>query len=227
MRKSILCFLCLFVVSGLGAVSKKDLSKVAFLLEKVDNFYKRNPKLKGNFTLIQGGNDRRGYFLYQHPSRLKLFFGPEKAEDPERFSFIMADKNNVYIYLPHRKVLVEQEVPEYFQQIGMLGMGISRFFANYQDVDVQEEEKNGEKLSIVSLSNPIKNIPYTQLTFTITEEGFISGMRGVTVKNNQPQAVSFLRYNLVKNVEIDEKEFQVKPQGDIQILRNVLIKTKR
>jgi outer membrane lipoprotein-sorting protein len=219
--------LLLLAACPLFGISQKDLSKVTVLMEKVDRFYQENPKLKGSFSLYMNGNERKGYFLYQAPDKLKLFFGPEEAEDPEKHRYIVTNGNILWIYLPQYTVLIEQEIPEYFQQIGKLGINISRFFGSYGTFVLEEEKNENGKDIILSLKNPVKEVPYQEITFIIQENGFVRGMKGKTVRDGQTTHVSFYRYNLKADPEFTEKEFKVRPSGDVQILRNVLMKNKK
>lgn len=216
------------VAPTLFSINSKDLEKISWIVEKVDNFYKKNPKLKGNFTLYQDGKKSEGYFLFEAPSKLKMFFGPEEeSNDSEKFRYIISNGSVLWIFLPQAKVLVEQEIPDYFKDMGMLGMGISRLLGSYRHLTTAEEDKDGEKLTLLTLKNPSKNMPFQEITFTINQEGFITMMRGKAIKNNKQQITTFFRYGLNKNPEFTDRDFRVRPSGDIQILRNVLVKTKK
>ncbi len=223
----LISFLAFLILStNIYSIKKKDLEKVTAIIEKVDKFYKKYPKIKGYFSLNSDGRTKKGYFLFEAPSKLKLFFGPEYAQEPEKFKYIITNGDVLWIYIPRYKVLVEQEIPEYFKQIGMLGMGISRFLASYDKLSLKEEYVNRQKLIKLTLKIPKKNVPYKELSFYINSEGFITTMKGLTIKNKRTNWVTFSRYKLNKNPKITEKDFRIKPSGDIQILRNVLIKTK-
>ncbi|HCL57681.1 MAG TPA: hypothetical protein DHW82_11830 [Spirochaetia bacterium] len=227
MKKILLVLLLTIFSSGLFSLTPKEIEKATQLIEKVNNFYNKNPKLKGYFKLYINEQESGGYFFFNGPSQLKLFFGPEKTDDPEKFRYILTDGNTLWLFLPYQKVLVEQEIPEYFKDIGVLGMGMLRFLSNYEELELSEEVKNDKKLIVLNLKKPNKNLPYEEITLYIDEEGFVPILKGKMKQGNKSQNISFYRYNINKNPVFTEKDFKVKPSGEIQILRNVFVNSKK
>jgi len=218
----------IFIFSGVTVfgISQKEMEKMTFIIEKVDNFYKNNPKIKGNFQLDNNGEKTTGYFLFQYPSKLKLFFGPQGVEEVEYYKYIITDGNVLWIYLPGSKVLIEQEIPEYFKDIGVLGIGLTRLLSNYKNAEISEVVEKNEKQTLLVLKNPVRNVPFFEIAIYVNQEGFMTMMRGKSEKDKKPYMVTFSRTLTDKSARISDRDFKIKPTGDVQILRNVLIKTK-
>lgn len=226
MKRYIIVVLLIFSFGSTFALDNKHLAKVTGILEKVQRFQKNNKTLKGYFSFTVNKGKKTGFFLYKAPHQLKMFFGPEYTKEPQHFRYLISNGKTLWVYLPQYQALVEQEIPEYFKQVSRLGMGLSRFLASYKSLTINEETKKGVKNYILVLKDPIRNVAYQELKFVITDEGFIQSMTGKTVWNNKPYFVAFSRYNIKKNVKIDEKQFKPRLSGDIQIIRNVLLKNK-
>lgn len=224
--KIVVFFFVFFSFFSAFGISPKELEKISFIIEKVDNFYKKNPKIKGSFSLNINGEQGNGYFLFQYPSKLKLFFGSEYMDEGEQAKTIVTDGNVLWIYLPWSKVLIEQEIPDYFKDIGDLGIGLSRLLSNYKNAEVSEIIENKEKMILLTLKNPVRNVPFQEITMTINQEGFVTQMKGKSEKDKKPYHVQFDRTVKDKNARMNDRDFRMKPSGDVQILRNVLIKTK-
>lgn len=221
MKKFCFLFLLIFPVF----LFSEGILKISNLLSKIDDFNK-NKSMKGYISLSIDSNTKKGYFIYQYPDKLKIFFGPEvvREEDKDSYSFVVTNGEVIWIYLPQYMVLIEQVIPEYFKRVGFIQGDIKKLILSYEIVDLKYSEDN--KFYIISAEKPKNNIPFYKVVFNVSPDGFVFKTLYYIQKENRIITISIEKYG-IKEYEPNPNDFVVKPSGDMQVLRNVLFSYKK
>ncbi|HOJ50107.1 MAG TPA: hypothetical protein PKW55_04780 [Spirochaetota bacterium] len=200
-----------------------DILKISNILSKIDD-YNKNKSFKGYISLTVDNVNRKGYFIYQYPDKLKIYFGPEsvKDEDKDKYSFIVTNGEILWVYLPQYMVLIEQVIPEYFKRVGFIQGDIKKLVLGYNKIDLKYEKD----IYILSIEEPKVNSPFYKVIFNITSEGLIIRAYYTIKTDNRFINISIEKYN-IKPYEPEQNDFVVKPTGDMQVLRNVLFSYKK
>jgi hypothetical protein len=218
----------------LVGADEESISKVAPLLEKVTRYHKNHNKIAGNFVLKINNSTQEGSFYFynddENGSSVKLLFGDEKEDSQsivEKFSYWIFHNQHLWIYLANRHVLVDQTVPKYFLSIGNLGNGLTHYFLNYKNFSITEKKEKNLGIMAITFSNPVKPVAFDQVTIEITADGFQRATYATSKNKNTVTKFAFILDNVNENPDFNEnKIFKVNPSGNVQILRNVLIKNK-
>lgn len=224
------CFVFLFILSlnysRVSALSDEDLSKLSGIIEKINRFLTNHSKISGDFEMKMNGQVSRGIFFMGGNSSFKLFFGPREKYDVYTGNYRIVSSNGyvVWIYLPNRKILVEQKVPEYFKVAEGFTSTFSNYFASYDKVSIREvKEKKNATLTILTFQLPNRETLFDTVSIEVTQEGFVRSVLGVSIKDGKQSSFFIKKTNVKKDVNFDNDFFLVKSTGDVQILRNVLI----
>ena len=200
------------------------------LLKKIDNYYKINDKLQGDFVLINNKTTYKGHFLFMNPDKFKIIFGKKETINTKK---IICTGKRLWLYLPNRKLVIEQDLEvdaKSKQHIPASITGIKPIIYNYNCsfvdknpnlINIKDIE---EKVYLIKCEPKKDNREFKEIILYVNKDGFI--VKNESIKKNGSKIV-FIRTNIKKNTEITNDDFITEAPEDTEIIKNPFLSVKK
>jgi len=212
-----MCIIILFIgTNGYGLSSSG-------LIELVNEFFKKNTSLKGNFEMYDGRQFSSGYFLFKVPQYYKMVFSHIKGNEIHK-KRIITDGKTLWMYLPHLKLVIDQDLKGLSPvQISTTMLGIRRLVKHYH-YKFEGNNPNlhfvrGLKVKVYALELQAKDdrMGFKKIVFYIRKDGCIVKTTAITRKN---KIITLIRKNIVLNAKIEDKEFRREVPRKAKVIKN-------
>ncbi len=218
----------ILIVLGIQATYSQEKSdvKASDVIDKINEFFKENTSLKGDFDLIVNGRVSKGYFLFKHPHFFKMVFGSKKGSEANK-KRIISNGKILWIYLPGSRLVVEQDLKRTLDSIEVPSnlLGIRRLIRHYtykfenNNPALRQIDGLSEKTYVLQLAGKNEDYGFEKLLFYVRADGFI--VKSVAVRNKKKFVL--IRRNVKLKPNIDDREFLRKVPRNARIIKNPFV----
>lgn len=217
-------FVFIFLLTFVANISYSQ--DIATVINQINEFFKQNKTLKGNFELIEGRSKSKGYFIFKNPHYFKMVFGSKKRNE-EFQKRIISDGKTLWVYLPRLGIVVDQDLNE-LSPIGIStpALGIRRIIQHY---DYRFDENNSKLRKVKGLDHEVYIIELTaksskygfkKIYFYVREDGFIT--KSVAINDSKKKFI-LIRKDVELNPEVDENEFRREVPKNARVIKNPFV----
>ncbi len=227
--------ICLLLVFLIGSVpffvwAQEEEGPYAFLFDKVESFVNDHPAFEGSFTLRGANEEMSSGYFYGEGTKFKLLFGTRDSIYTRRIIFT---GTRLWIYEPNRNLVIDQDIHDpvrmHSGRAGLMSiqsLGLRPLLLDYTINDeistrtVQQIDGIDEAVYVLIMVARHPQHHFKQLTFCITEQGFIARTTAIT---NEDKTLTFTRSDLTVLDAKKEGQFTLRAPEDAWVIKNPIL----